>query len=258
MIKLLPCPYTNRLTEAFQSNEIKFAFVNNTEIENEYQILMPFVKCREYFNELLMINAHPNEFKFDDVHGFKYDVKYPINQNTVLLAIKFPRKEKAETFIKNLDYLNKIETQNNLDRVTTIEKTNITNTYLITASHFWLQKCILFNIYSMLLKLLALDYPSKSIIQIKQVYDQQQTTYPTEINYLTRITEHRFLNILDNLTPIAAFESKYIDGSNVLRTPYSVHGMSGLTSLLTYPPSYNPEMKEIMSFFDDVYPRKAA
>lgn len=230
MAKLLDCPYTNRLIESFQSNEVKFAFVNYTETENEYQILMPFVKCREYFNELLMMNFHPKEFKFDMVHGFKYDPTYKLNLDEVLLAVRFPSKERATNFLDNLSYLHQIEESNKLDQQTTVEKVaGSTNTYLIKASKLWLQKCVLFNLYTLLIKLMCLNYPKTNIQDIHSK-DPYQTI--SEIEYVKSISEQALHKLLANLQAIVREPSKYMDGSNTLRECYTVHAYSGIIYLL--------------------------
>lgn len=257
MIKLLDCPYSNRLIEAFQSNDIKFAFVNTTDQEDTYQILMPFVKCREYFNELLMTNYHPDEFTFKNVHGFQYNSQYKINLEEVLIALKFPNKSVADTFLDNLPYLHKIEESNGVDKLTEVHKVKTTNTYLIKASKLWIQKCILLNLYTLVIKLMTLGYPTKPFNELKQEM-AAKGPWPTEISYVERVTESRLINMLENLAIIAEFPSKYVDGSNTLRDPYSVHTASGIVTVMSYRPDQFPQLKEIMQFLQDTFPKKAA
>lgn len=258
MIKLLDCPYENKLNEIFQSNELKFAFVDKTDEEGTYLCLMPFIKCREYFNELLMVNHHPDDFSFDDVHGFKYQPKYKLNLEQTTMAVKFPNKNTAAKFMENLKHLNNVEEANSLDELTTVEQTNKTNVYLIKASKFWIQKCILLNIYTLLIKLLVLDYPTKSIQAIKDEWMKNNYNLPTEIGYIERVTDTRFTQILSNLTPIANFETKYVDGSNEKRDPYSVHALSGIVTVFCYTTKQIPNLKDFVEFLTTTYPKKAA
>lgn len=236
MYTLIENPKTNYLIEAFQSNEIKFAFANYVEDPEKLQLLMPWIKCREYFNELLMVNNHPEEFSFENVHGFEYDHKnFPLNKEEVLLAIKFPSVKTKDYFINNLNFIHTIEEFNKVDKPTTYEETSIKNVLVVKASKFWQSNCLLLNIYTLLIKLLTLNYPTKSLNEISKAWDKQDPyRKPTELNYVYTVKAEKLDSLLQNLTIVADAPVKYVDGSDMIRDPYTVHGSSGLLATVTY------------------------
>lgn len=228
-ITLLENPNTNRLCEVFQSNEIKFAFVNYTNVENTMQLLMSWVKCREYFNELLMKNHHPDEFNFDQVHGFQYNYDdFPLNTEELLLAIKFPSKNSKEQFIANLPFIHDVEKLHNLPP-TTYQLTTTTNTLVIKGSKFWQQHCLLLNIYSMLIKLLALNYPQTKLEHL-ETYNKISDI--KELHYLYKVSVPTFDSLLQQLPVVLELPQKYVDGRDELVEPYTIHGYSGIIAAL--------------------------
>jgi len=230
MFKLLANPNTNKLTEIFQSNAVQFAFVNHTNSQEKLQLLMPWIKCREYFNELLMVNHHPEDFNFKEVHGFQYDhAQFPLNKDKVFLAVRFPDVKTRNNFTNNLNFLHSVEKFNNLDQLTTIHKTDKSTVLVLEASKFWQQRCILLNIYTLLIKLGSIGFPQTPI----SILNESEFANSTELNYTKILKLERLDSLLQNLTAVCEIPVKYVDGSEQLREPYTVHGHSGIISLLT-------------------------
>lgn len=222
MSKLLPYPHKMSLTEAFQANEMKFAFVNP--VKNDFQMIHPYVKCREYFNELLMTNYHP-DFQYSIVYGFRYNKQeFPLDLSATRIAIKFPNTTDKKTFIKNLPWIHAIEEVNKTDKSIIHE---ISNTELvIVGSKLWIQKCLLTNIYTLMLKLATLniqEHTNKSLNTITK-----KGGIPSEIQYVQLLSANTVNNILENCYYIAEIPTKYVDGSDKLRNQGIVHESSGL------------------------------
>ncbi|NTV79323.1 MAG: hypothetical protein HGA25_09390, partial [Clostridiales bacterium] len=222
-MKLIENPRTNRLCESFQANEIKFAFATHIK-DDDFQLIHTWVKCREYFNELLMKNYHPEEFSFDEIHGFQYEYdKYPMDMTRTIVALKFPSQESMLRCLDNIDIIHKIEEKNDVvERTVMYQCTTHPQTLLIIASKFWIQKALLLNLYTMMLKVISNNLKEKDIIQLSHEFITKVGRNPAEFEYINRITIKKFNKILDNLDVIAMTPTKYVDGSSEIRPPYTI------------------------------------
>jgi len=143
-MKLLPYPHTMALGEAFQANDMKFAFVNPH--MDDFQMVHSWVKCREYFNELLMKNHHP-EYEFIQTYGFDYKPdEFPLDLSATRIAVKFMSLEQKQVFMNNLQWIHSVESANDIDH--TIVHDISAQEVLLIASKLWVQKCLLTNIYT--------------------------------------------------------------------------------------------------------------
>lgn len=235
-MKLIDNPKTNRLCESFQSNDTKFAFATEN-AEGSFQLIHTWVKCREYFNELLMKNYHPAEFSFDEVHGFVYEHdKFPMDLSRTVIAMKFPNDTYMNTFIENLPILHQVEELNDVADRTVIHKvTSHPTTVLVTASKFWIQKALLTNIFTLLLKTISLNIKNTSIDKLNKQYVKEAILVPSEVSYITQIGTQKVNKILNNLTLIATTPTKYVDGSEEIRPAYVLHAWSGIVTYVSSP-----------------------
>lgn len=241
-MKLIKFPEVQNLIEAFQANSIKFAFCNQK--GDDYAMLFPFVQCREYFNEFLMKNHHPEDFEFKLTFGFNYDYdKYPYDLSKTRLALKFPSQKAVATFLENLPALHKIEDYNGLDKTEIFMADNEKDVLLISASEFWVKKCILTNIYTWILKLCSVGFgtlPFNELLNVRKTNKSQ----PSECNYLATLGE-KFTNALfASLLELAHADCKYVDGTNELRPCSEVHQYSGVIAIL------NKYSKKLVGFID--------
>lgn len=234
-MKLIPYPHINQLCESMQVNEVKFAFTNKQE-NGDYQLITNFVKCREYFNEFLMVNHHPDQFKFEEVHGFKYKhEEYPYQMQNPSIAIKLPRKDLYETFKTNLEWLNSIEDFNGMEKTYIVETSDARQrgaTFVLEFSSMWINSCILFNIYTLLIKLCTLDIKNKTIKTLLETFNYIK---PSELTYVECIKVNKLNSILNNLKSFMKFPDMFVDGFKAIRNAYAVHGQSGLLHLNNYP-----------------------
>ncbi len=253
-MKLLPYKYTMALGEAFQANSMKFAFLNP--VGDDFQMIHAWVQCREYFNELLMKNHHPTEFQFVTTYGFDYKHnEFPLDMSATRIAVKFMDIAQKKTFMDNLQWIHAIETINDVD-LTTVHDVG-DNKIIVLASKLWVQKCLLTNIYTLLLKLAALDvskYDTQSILDIVGKQNQK----PSEISYIQTLTVPVFNSLLENCVMITQLPSKYVDGTDTLRPAYAVHASSGIMYLkqcIKLPITTNP-LKELVRGLKKVFTGK--
>jgi len=227
-MKLLPYPHRMSLGEILQANDMKFAFVNPH--KDDFQMIHSWVKCREYFNELLMKNHHP-EYEFVTTYGFDYKPdEFPLDLSATRIAVKFMSTKQKQVFMDNLQWIHSVESANDIDH--TIVHDISEQEVLLIASKLWVQKCLLTNIYTLLVKLAALNITAYTKTSLVNIRIKEQT--PSEIDYINHLTVPVFNSILENCAVIAEIPSKYVDGTEEARLPYAVHGNSGLMSLLLY------------------------
>lgn len=254
-MKLIANPKTNSLVEVMQGNDVKFAFAKQN-ADGDFQLLHTWMKCREYFNELLMKNNHPSEFSFDNVHGFVYDYnQFPMELNQTVFAMKFPNTTTYNNVKNNISYLHKIEDYHNIDRTQVLEPTD-KNCLLIIGSKFWQQKCLLLNVYTWLLKCISLgtsvDKPLEALCtELKDHYALK------EVSYYHSIGASKVERLLQSLPMIVEFPTKYVDGSETIRGPYGVHGNSGMLTFHRWDDSHssstNPEWLAVKQFGEFMY-----
>lgn len=227
-MQVIPYPHENPLCEAFQSNDLQFSFVNPS--GDNFQMVHPWIKCREYFNELLMLNYHPTEFKYTPVYGFNYLQKdFPLDLSETRIALKFAKLEQKTNFLKHLPFLHQLEDINLTDH-TQVFESDKKHVVVLVASKLWIQKCLLLNVYSLVLKLMTLDVLDKPYNTWNKVLEKFNQK-PTEITYVDRIKPQGLNNILENCTTIAQVPTIYVDGTDKVRTPYEVHEKSGLLTV---------------------------
>lgn len=250
-MKLIDNPKTNRLCESFQANDMKFAFATETK-DGDFQLIHTWVKCREYFNELLMKNYHPNEFSFSEVHGFVYDhTNFPMDMSRTVIAAKFPNKELMEQFITNLPVMHKIEELNDVvDRTVIHPVTTHDCTVLVIASKFWIQKALLLNIYTLMMKLMCFEITEKSLNDLYQEYICNNKSAPSELEYTNQLGIKKINKLLGNLDIIATVPTKYVDGTDEIRPAYTVHAWSGIMSLFKYPDHAKKWFKTILEYLN--------
>lgn len=225
-MNLIHYPHVNKLNESFQANDMRFAFCN--EKDGNFECVMPWVKCREYFNELLMKNHHPNEFEFVQTYGFNYQHdQYPLDLSATRLAIKFKEPAQLCTFENNMDFLNTIEKVNGFEK-TVFYKMDAEHGVLVGDKR-WVGTCLLTNIFTLLVKLMTLDIGTQGF---KKTINNNAST--TEAQIASMVGHDKLAVILENLDNIYNIKTKFVDGTETLRTPRMIHTYSGIYAVLQY------------------------
>lgn len=238
-------PQTNHLCEAMQFNEIKFAFVNDVG-NDTFQAVHLWMKCREYFNEILMKNHHP-ELTIGTVHGFHYKHdEFPYDLSATRIAMRFPNKETKKTFIENIEFIHNIERLNGwqLTEIRSVNKPQYNNMVLVIADKAWVSSCILTNLYTLCLKLASLGADHKDFKELTTKF--QQAYMPSELMYLKSITDARFTSIMHNLNELRTLPTKYVDGTDEKRSDYTIHGHSGILAVLHQDRTLSKAYRELM------------
>jgi hypothetical protein len=123
-----------------------------------------------------------------------------------------------------------------VERTVMYQCTTHPQTLLIIASKFWIQKALLLNLYTMMLKIISNNIKEKAISQLSNEFIIKVGRNPAEFEYINRITIKKFNKILDNLDVIAMTPTKYVDGSSEIRLPYTIHAWSGILAIFCSAP----------------------
>lgn len=139
------------LTQSPQKNPVQFAFVNHT-FSGVYENIMPFVMCRDYFNEIIWAQwkqkSSQNVIK-TRVYGFDWNASTQhFTEDRVELAVEIP--EKNNNLENNLHRLHEIETKNGFD-VTVLHCVSPKH-YILFADKKWQSTTQLFALYTLLLR----------------------------------------------------------------------------------------------------------
>lgn len=173
-----------RLTEIFQSLDIKFAFVND-----KYEQIHQPCKCRDFLGDLMWSRVHKKPVS---IYGMKYDyAKNPYDLETTRLSLKFPSIAKKNNFIKNFGYLTEREKAYNIPLSILLE-TDQDNTLIIEGNKEWQTAVWKLSLYTFYMKVMA--------------YDNVENLDSPECDYKEKLTdelESKFLsNILSPINPI--------------------------------------------------------
>lgn len=153
MYKYTPKPA--KLTEIRQEIDIRFAFVK--EKGNELIPITPEVKCRDYFNDLVIANVYKNPKFIVNIYGFTYSwsPETEVDSDYTKLVVCFPSISVRDIFIANFHYLTDIEDQNNFVK-TSYELIDAANLrYYFKADKVWQKTTYLISLYTYLIRWLC-------------------------------------------------------------------------------------------------------
>ena len=165
MIDVISYPDKLKLSEIFQSLDIKFALLSK---DNE-QVHAP-AKCRDFLGDCLWSKQTENAV---NIYNFRYnyitDKKF--DDTKLKLSLKFPDGKSLNYFMKNLSYLHKKEAIAKVKK-TKVCKTKDKDTLVVIASKYWMQHPWKLSLYTFYLKQISyliptnLQLPEKSYLEV--------------------------------------------------------------------------------------------
>lgn len=195
----------NTLIENFQALELKFSF-GRLDTDNTVKQIHAWVKCRDYFGDVLMSNSDGEKRK---IYGFTYDPEkdIPVHVDNLVMLLQFPNKEMQETFLNNKSILDEIDKKNQ-QTPAVFHKTDDKNVLMMVASPFWQQSIVMISFYTYILKIMCAEYIERNNWQ-KEIL--QHSSWP-EGRYADRLGENlaiicdHIYNIYKNDFNITGFE----------------------------------------------------
>lgn len=158
--------FCKRLIEENQQKQITFSYAKQEE-EDTYTNLIPFVHCRDFLSDVRITELLDI---YISIYGLYYDPKYTPNHviDKLRLILKFDNKypEELFNFIKNLQYINTLESFYKIKETTHQELTTDVNdehTYLLIETDiFWYSHPITISFYTFFLRCLTYDIDNKT------------------------------------------------------------------------------------------------
>lgn len=206
-----------KLTELFQSLDIKFSFVIKKG-EDTYEQCMTPVICRDFLGDCVWSRKTG---KVVNIYDFEYSfTKNPFDKDTLRLSLSFPNMETKEDFKNNFPYLLAKDEKAGVSP-TMYWETDDENTLIIEASPHWQESIWKISLYTFFLKCIS--------------YKTSDDVKEPEASYLTYLSPES-LNIL---------LSQIKDGPKELMEENirPAHNYSGFVSILR---GYNKEMQQLL------------
>jgi len=192
--------------EAFQSLDVKFAFLNKVK-NNKYKQIHTEIKCRDFLGDCLWGTTTRNKV---NIYGFTFNpIKSIISQEGLFLSLLFPDNNSMSDFKTNFPTLREKERQLGLVLSEMIE-TDKERTLIISADKVWQSAIWKLSLYTFYLKVISYETPS--------------CAEDPENGYLDVLSPDKEEKLL----------SKLHDNNEVLyETIHLAHNYSGFVSILT-------------------------
>ena len=212
-MKVVPFSGQSRLTEIYQTVDLKFSFLNRLGDEEWQEMTQP-AKCRDYLHDI--VNCCINGSKFA-LYGMSFDAaKTHINIDKFRMLLRFPHNEAFNIFQQNITSLNALEEKNGIEKSVFYPVENLVDALICEGDVFWLSNSVLISFYTFELRLMC-------YIECTPLSGQDKE-YQNQLN----VTEH-YKNIRNNLKSLLSNAFHGWSGEN----QYQVHDCSGLLSMFT-------------------------
>lgn len=185
-IKRLP---RQSLGEIYQSMGLQMAILEPS--KDGYKQLTTTVQCRDFLCDVFSSSFEKTSFS---IYGMSWDgVDKSPPTDTVCLLLKFPKAEAKESFLKNSEYLFKIEGDNKYTQTKTYE-TDQKLELVVVGDKKWITNALSFSLYTFLLRVFC--YPIKTKDWITEIGDQKYT----DSRYIKSIHRETWDRILSDLS----------------------------------------------------------
>lgn len=233
----------DKLSEEDQNIKTKFFLVNKIK-ENTFNKITPYIKCRDFLNDVLYCITFNTDFF---IYGFEFkQTKEQIKKENLYLSLKFISHKAIKDFKENFHYLNKFESLYNLSDFSTYEETNRKTVLLIKHNNFWFSNTMILSLFTFILR--CLSHPNitgnfwEFIKNTKQCYiswnDRRSIIPSKESEYITEIPNLRYFILYLNKISSHYEQKKY-------NCKYDIHNYSGFLSYLRSTNNTSPLTKII-------------
>lgn len=218
-MKVVPFSGQSKLTEIYQTVDLKFSFLNRLGDEEWQEMTQP-AKCRDYLHDIVNCCLNGSSFK---LYGMGFDGKStPISLDKFRMLLRFPNAEAFALFQQNISSLNALEEKNGIEKSVFYPVENLEDAIICEGDAFWLNNSVLISFYTFELRLMCY----KDCVP----FSGQDKDYLAHLN----ATEY-YKNIRNNLKSLLSNAFHGWNGED----QYQVHDCSGLLSMFTkqYRPS---------------------
>lgn len=166
LIKTSPHVKDQGLAEIYQSMKNKMALLR-PEADGTYTRITPYVLCRDFVVDVFTYAKAGEVFS---IYSMTFDpTKEKVLMDRACIAMKFPNKKAKTNFMVNLPRLHAIEDANKFTHtvVKEVEELEV----IIEGSGKWLESCLLWSLYTSLLRCFCYGLESPDwIAEFKETY----------------------------------------------------------------------------------------
>ncbi len=225
-MKLKLIDWKQGLAEIPQQLNTKFAFAHK-EGNGVYSNNMPFVKCRDFFGDVLeaVQTGTPK-----GIYGFMFDTtKQPFDTDKCRMLVQFVSEESKQAFLKNYNHFKKelkfLTGGLGYGTIRDIEAEN--PTLLVIANPIWQQSVVGISWFTYVLKVLSwptLDTTKSFVEACLSLDNSNEKSYMNAVKDNINIFLKNFKTLTNNL--------QYVHGYNEPQTISVIHNSAGFKSVL--------------------------
>lgn len=186
-------PADQGLAEIYQSCKLKMALLRKVS-DDEFERITPFVMCRDFLTDVFSYSTAKKDFA---IYGMKFHgSKESADFSGVYLLLAFPDDKTQQELETNLVNLNEVELTNGMSpsSLTKVDKFQ----YVLQGHVGWVQNCILFSLYTLLIRSFCNPIPKKKdwIMSLGKIKDNTDSALIASVNPST------WKKIFENLSSI--------------------------------------------------------
>ena len=233
--------WKQNLAEIPQQLNTRFAFAH-MEGDGVYSNTMPFVKCRDFFGDVLeAVQTGTTQ----GIYGFRFDpTQQPFDTDKCRLLIQFVSEESKQAFIKNHKTFKKSLRllTNNISYGTIHNIKAEQPTVLVVANPIWQHSVIGISWFTYVLKVLSypqLDATKSFKKACLNLDNSNEKAYMSAVKDTLEVFLQNYKKLTKNL--------QYVHGYNTPQQIYVVHNSAGFKSVLwSYLGDVGKQLKELM------------
>ena len=210
-------------SEAYQSNNIKFAFVSKEPGRQRFKELHSAVKCRDFLGDVLFSEAEKQDI---NIYDFKWGKnRSPIDRDSLRLSIHFPSKDSFANFQANINILTNVEKCGSTKPSTIKTVAGDPLCLVVESDKIWLSSVFLISLFTFILKIMGYSFknPDDWISEFPKMGKNDSSYY--------RGKEKELLSVLNNIKLFA--NPKVVTGwIGQEKNNYDVHNSSGFSTIL--------------------------
>ena len=215
-------PAEQGLAEIYQSTNLKMALCRKLGDE-QFERITPFVLCRDFLTDVFTYSKAKKDF---GIYGMSFKgTKESADFSGVYLLMQLPDAKTAETLKKNLEHIVQMEISQGIPASTLKQVKG--ELYLLEGHESWVQNCLLFSLYSLLVRSLCIPLKGKK----DWMEELCEVEGNTDCALLASVNKSVWKKIFANLTSICTDDFCGFDPNKEKGGVGAIHHNSGFISV---------------------------
>jgi len=238
------------LSQSSQTSRIEFGLA--TVKGKSVNMSTCMFRCRDYITDALIGSKYSRDF--EQVYGFKYDRKNPLDTKSTTLLVKIFNIKKLNN---GINILNAIELEAGLELTTAtkVESDKISGLYLFTGDKRWMDNSVNMAAYTLIIR--HFDYEMADTFQgIVDLYHTKEyedgkkscTDRSTWRQGLTPEFIIKYIRLIPELSKKNKWPTAKAEVNHMFNSTYGCHNTGGIYSLHRY---YSGSYKSSSTYFNN-------